>query len=245
MTLAVPPSPARHSVFATTQWSVVLNAATDNAQSSRDAFESLYTTYLRPLYAFVRRRGYESNDAMDLVQGFFVHLLESGGLGSVNPEKGRFRLFLLASVKNFIANAHRFESAKKRGGNRKILSLDRSEFEHQYQIDVSDGCSADTLFDRCWLETVLNHVLTELRADYDRAEKRYLFDAIVPYLEGGLPREEVAEHLGMSPAAVAMSLSRMRSRYREILRRTIGETVSSEAGLELELGRLIEIAGRP
>ena len=230
--------------FHSTCWSVVLDAARlDESGEKQASFEKIYGIYLSPLYAFTRRRGYQPDEAMDLVQGFFTHLLEKHSLKSVSPEKGRFRCFLLASLKNYLANHLRAQNAERRGGKARVQSIDQAmAYEQSYQETLSDGCTPDSLFNQCWLETLMNQVLLELRSDYEKAQKLDIYEAIEPYLEGDLPRDRIAKELSMSPAAVAMSLSRMRSRYRKILHRMIAETVSDPKDIESELTRLFQIA---
>ncbi len=229
--------------FHSTCWSVVLDAARlDEAEKRQTSFGKIYAAYLSPLYAFARGRGYQPDEAMDLVQGFFTHLLEKRSLTSVSPAKGRFRCFLLASLKNYLANYRRAQNAERNGGKALIRSIDQTTYEESYQETLSDGCTPDSLFNQCWLETVLNSVLLGLRSDYEKAGKLEIFEAIVPYLEGDLPRHKIAEELSICLAAVAMSLSRMRLRYREILHRTIAETVSDPSDVESELIQLFEIA---
>lgn len=229
--------------FDSTCWSVILGAAGVNETGSqKSSLERLYCAYVNPLYAFARGRGFQPDDAMDLVHGFFVHVVEKDSFKSVSPEKGRFRSFLLAALKNYIANHRRYNNAERRGGKILLHSIDQGDLEKSFQESISDRCTPDSLFNQCWLETLLNNVLLSLRLEYERAEKIEIYEAIIPYLEGELPRHEIARQLRMSSAAVAMSLSRMRIRYREILYSNIAETVCDPAETEDELNRLFEIA---
>jgi RNA polymerase sigma-70 factor (ECF subfamily) len=229
------------AAFQTTQWSVVLRAGTVLTDDSRNALEQLCRTYWYPLYAYARRRGESREDAMDLIQGFFASLLEQASLDSVTPEKGRFRAFLLAALKNYMNNERRQQNAQKRGGNVQIWSIHQDNFEDLYRDRLSDDCTPETLFDRCWVDTLLTNVIKQLESDYQQAGRSDVFQAIRPYIAGGLPRNEVAQQLNMSPEAVAMSLHRMRKRYGEILRSLIVDTVNDPDDVQNEFARLMEI----
>lgn len=203
--------------------------------------EQLCSAYWFPLYAFVRRRGQSRDDAMDLIQGFFTHVVEKDAFAALSPDKGRFRAFLLASLKNFMSKRWRQANAARRGGDVALLSIDRDDFEKQYCETLSDKATADVLYDRCWVETLLSSVLQELEAGYRRADRMEIYHAIQPYLAGGLPRDRVAQDLQMSPAAVGMSLHRMRKRYGDLLRKFVADTVVDPSEVEDELARLMEI----
>lgn len=230
-------------VFESTRWSLVLcagqaaNGQADAAQAQA-ALEELCRTYWYPLYAFARRRGERLEDAKDVTQGFFAQLLENQGLASLSPEKGRFRAFLLASFKNYLANSRRSRGALRRGGDVAVLSIDHHDFEQQYQRSLAIDCTPEALYDRCWAEALLGRVLELLRQDYMKAGREELFNALQPYLAGGMPRQELADRLGMQPAAVAMSMHRMRRRYAEIFRREIANTLQDPGEVEDELNRL-------
>ncbi len=140
-----------------------------------------------------------------------------------------------------VGGTWRHKTTQCRGGHVKIFTIDADDFEQQYQESLSDTCTPELLFDRCWVDTLLTNVVSELRADYQKAEKTALFDALSPYLAGGLPRDVIGKQLGMSAEAVAMSLHRMRKRYGEILRRSIADTVAHPDDIEDELSRLMEV----
>jgi RNA polymerase sigma-70 factor (ECF subfamily) len=239
--LPLPAFRQSHAVFQSTHWSVVLRAGAVVTDESRNALEQLCGTYWYPLYAYARRRGESREDAMDMIQGFFASLLEQASLESVTPEKGRFRAFLLAALKNFMNNQWRHQNAQKRGGDVQVWSMNSNDFEDQYRERLSDDCTPDTLFDRCWVDTLLTNVIKQLEADYRVAARSEIFQAICPYLAGGLPRKEIAEQLKMTSEAVAMSLHRMRKRYGEILRSLIVDTVDDPNDVENEFARLMEI----
>lgn len=231
--------------FASTHWSLVLCARQTNPDLARQALENLCQTYWYPLYAFARRRGESLQDAADVTQGFFAQMLENDGLSTVSPEKGRFRAFLLASFKNYLANYHRDRKAVKRGGSVTILSIDREAFERQFQLSLLETYTPETLYERCWAVALLGHVLQLLREDYDKAGRGELFAALHPYLAGGLPKSEVASQLGLPPSSIAMAMYRLRRRYAELMRREIRNTVDDPREVEDELNRLRVALARP
>jgi RNA polymerase sigma-70 factor (ECF subfamily) len=237
--------PDRPAKFATTQWSIVLRAGGPTSDEARNSLGELVQTYWYPLYAFSRRRGYSDHDSMDLTQGFFAHLLQCHALDSVSPYKGRFRSFLLASFENYMATEWRAASALRRGGAVTKVSL--SDFGTRYDHEPVHEESADRLFERSWVESILERVRLRLADDYQRAQKKELFDLLEPHLSNrndALPRAEISRRLNLSIAAVAMSLHRMRRRYAELLREEIATTVGDSADVDDELRDLMAIVSR-
>src|SRR6266516_3245587 len=145
--------------FPATHWSVVVTAADSAAPGTHEALEQLCRTYWPPIYAFVRRQGHSSHDAQDLTQEFFARLLEKNSLASVDRSKGRFRSFLLASLKHFLANEWDKARAQKRGGGQILIPIDASVAETSYGVDPADCVTAEKIFDRRWALTLLDHVL--------------------------------------------------------------------------------------
>jgi RNA polymerase sigma factor (sigma-70 family) len=239
-------SPPKHGAefFATTHWSVVLTAQGVDARRAQAALAQLCQAYWYPLYAFVRRQGYRPEDAQDLTQEFFARLLAANSLAGVHPEKGRFRSFLLASLKYFLANEWDRAHAAKRGGGQALLSLDDSEAENRYRLEPADTLSADRIFERRWALTLLEQVLQRLRQDYTQAGKEVLFEELKGALVGAsatAPYVQMAGRLNMSEGAVKVAVHRLRRRYRELLRQEIAQTVASETEVEDEIRHILAI----
>ncbi len=224
--------------FATTHWSVVLTAGRGDDQHSHGALTKLCQTYWYPLYAFVRRQGYGPEDAQDLTQAFFAHLLEHHALAKVDRTKGKFRSFLLASLRHFLADQRDSARAQKRGSGAAPVALDAASAETRSGLEAADQASPDKAFDRNWALALMEQVLTQLRAEQDAAGKQAQFALLQDCLMGepGAPRYvELAAQLGVSEGAVKMAVSRLRRRYRDLLRQEIAHTVSRPAEIEEEI----------
>ena len=184
--------------FGTTRWSVVLAVRSEDPERAREALSELCRTYWYPLYALVRRRVHDADEAADLTQDFFVHLIEKGALRLADPTLGRFRSFLIASVKNFLANDHDRMAARKRGGGLKPVTFDGIEADRRYLGDAHAGWEQERAFDRQWALTVLHQAFEHLRSEHSRAGKAREFEQLSPFLtgEGGdRPYREVAASL--------------------------------------------------
>lgn len=236
--------PAFPRRFLTTRWSVVLAAGgepcAESGPAAKDALSLLCQTYWYPLYAFVRRRGHGADEARDLTQAFFVHVLEKNAIGAADPERGRFRSFLLTALKNFLANEWSRASAEKRGGGRRVLPLsaDFDSAERLYGREPTDTLTPERLYERRWALTLLDAVLLDLQKQYIAGGKAELFDALKPYLTGDShapPQAQIAAALGISEGAVQVAIHRLRKRYRELLRAHIGHTVESPEQVEDEI----------
>ncbi len=225
-----------------------MRAGEMQSEAGQEALGELIQAYWYPLYAFSRRQGTSDHDAMDLTQGFFTQLLASDGLGAVSPEKGRFRSFLLASFKNFASNQRRAAERIRRGGAVMTVSLSHLDFKSRYEREpTDDGDSPELVFDRHWVEVMLQRVSQRLADDYRQAGKEELFRLLSPHLGGGadaLPRPEIGRLLNLSTAAVAMSIHRMRRRFGHLLRQEVAGTVSDPDEIEDELRTLMQIVGR-
>ena len=245
-----PTTPPGASRFDQTQWSLVLAAGAVDASGAAAALAQLCQTYWYPLYAFVRRQGESHHDAQDLTQAFFGKLLEKNYLGDASRSRGRFRTFLLASLKHFLANEWDKRSAKKRGGGIVFVPLDADasdRFEHEAISPSSRECSAEELYDQRWARTVLKRALTALRASYTTNDQAPVFDALKPCLtqgKGAAPYAKVAGALGMDENAVKVAAHRLRHRYREAIRDEIANTVSQEEEVEEEFRYLREVLTR-
>ena len=226
------------AVFVTTRWSLVLAAGLTTSAESEQALAHLCRTYWYPLYAFVRRQGHSPEDAEDLTQGFFARLLEKKALGAVEPEKGKFRSFLLAALKNFLANDWDRQHAAKRGGHHAFFSLDDDTAEDRFLREPSHDATPEKLYEQSWALTVLESVLRQLRKEYTTAGKGHLFEALQDHLigdENAAAYASAAAQLGMKEGAVRMAVLRLRRHFGYLLRREIAHTVTDPGELEEEL----------
>ena len=231
------------AAFTTTHWSVVLEAQSESP-AAQEALEKLCRTYWRPIHSFVRRQGAGAEDAEDLTQGFFALLLERKDLNTVRKEKGRLRSYLLASVKNFLADEARHAMAVKRGKGQRLIPLD--EFREGERIDVerSDRLTADQIYERRWALTVLAQVLGRLRDKYRSAGNLRFFEQMKKMLmdEPGRPSQaQIATEFEMTENAVKQAFYRFRQRYQTLLREEISHTVAMPSDIEDELRHLIAV----
>jgi RNA polymerase sigma factor (sigma-70 family) len=229
--------------FATTHWSVVLEAQSESP-AAQEALEKLCRTYWWPIYGFVRRHGYSPEEAQDLTQGFFALLLERRDLDAVRREKGRLRSYLLASLKNFLAKAHRRAMTVKRGEGRALVPLDELLARERADLEPADTLTADRIFERRWALTLLEQVLTRLESEYRSAGNAKLFDCLKEFLSdepGRRSQAEVAAELGMTENAVKQAFHRMRQRYRQLLHDEIAQTVAVPGDVEDELRHFISV----
>jgi RNA polymerase sigma-70 factor (ECF subfamily) len=232
-------------MFNTTRWSLIVAAQRSESPLARQALGELYKTYWYPLYAYIRRRGHSADAAQDLTQEFFTHLLEPDGLASVNPDRGRFRCYLLAACQHFLANEYDRARARKRGGGQSILSLDFGEADARYQREPAHEATAERLFERRWALALLDAVLIRLRAEYQAAGKLAVFDALQMYLtgDGDRPYAETAKTAGMTEGAVKVAVHRLRNRYRMLLRDEIGQTLDDPSTIDDEIRALFAALG--
>lgn len=228
-------------IFVTTHWTVVLSAGSKSSPQSDLALGELCQTYWYPLYAYVRRQGHTKEEAEDLVQAFFARFLEKNYLEGLSAERGKFRAFLLASLKHFLANAWDKSQRQKRGGGAQHLSLDWQSAEERYRLDPPDTASPDRLFDRQWALALLERVITRLRDESAAAGKLPLFEQAKGCLmvgESAIPYAQAAANLQMDEGAVRVAVHRLRKRYRELLRKEIAQTLADPAQVEEELRSL-------
>jgi RNA polymerase sigma-70 factor (ECF subfamily) len=230
--------------FATTHWSAVIAAGNPSSPRAFDALSQLCCTYWYPLYAWVRRQGYSPHDAQDLIQGFFARLLEQDDLADVDRSRGKFRSFLLASLKHYAANERDRLQAWKRGGRHRFVPLENDTAETRYGAEPADTLSADRIYERRWALTVLDQVMARLRAEFRTRGKENLFEQLKACLTGDRldqPYAEFARQLGVGVSAVKVSVHRLRQRYRELLRDEIAQTVGDPTAVDTELRHLMEI----
>ncbi len=236
------PDPLPPEAFHTTHWSVVLAATDRSSVDGREALESLCRAYWHPLYAFVVRRGWPFPDAQDLTQSFFTRLIEKDYLLQAQQEKGRFRSFLLTSLKHFLANEWNRDGAIKRGGGCTFVPWDEPGVEALLERTPSETeLSPEATYERQWALTLLDRVFASLREECAAAGKEALFDALRPCLSGErstAPYSELAATLQMTPGAVQVAVHRLRRRYGELLRAEIADTVEWEADVDDELRHL-------
>jgi len=215
--------------FPTTLWTVVLSVGQRKSSAADEALAALCRAYWYPLYAFVRRRGYRPQDAEDLTQAFFAHLLATEAIGKAQPAKGRFRTFLLAAVKNFLANEWDKGRALKRGGGRAALAFDAESAEARYQREPSHELTPERLFERRWALSVLDEAFSTLRNEYEQRGAGNLFAALKETLTGGGEGyAAIAAQLGLTEGAVKVAAHRLRGRYRELTRAIVAETVAAD-----------------
>ncbi len=230
-------------VFNTTHWSVVLTAGTFDSPDAFGALSRLAQTYWYPLYCCVRRHGYSPQDAQDLTQAFFTKLLENNQITLANPERGRFRTFLLRSLENFLRSAHRDATAQKRGGGRQLVSWDAQTAEDRYRSEPL-STSPEALFEKQWVGAMLETVLTALSRDLAANSRAELFRVLEPHLWGddtSTPYARIAEDLKMTTVAVRVTLHRLRGRFQELLRAEIANAVENPADVDDELRNLRRI----
>jgi RNA polymerase sigma factor (sigma-70 family) len=241
MTTDSPSTSAPGDIFATTHWTVVLAAGKWHTPQSDGALEELCRTYWFPLYAYVRRRGHTKEDAEDLVQEFFARFLEKNYLAGLSAERGRFRAFLLAALKHFLANEWDKSQAQKRGGGAAHLSLDWQTADTKFQVAATNEPSPDKTFDREWALALLAKVIERLQQECAADGKAKLFEQLKIFLtagKGALSHTDAAKKLGMDETAVRVAVHRLRKRYRQLLRDEISQTLADESQVDEEMRAL-------
>jgi RNA polymerase sigma-70 factor (ECF subfamily) len=232
--------------FDTTNWSLILRAASADDEEARLALALLCEAYWYPVYAYIRRQGASAADAEDLTQGYFTRFLEKGVVRDVRPERGRFRAFLLVSVRNFLNNQRDRERALKRGGGRRLVSLDAERAEERLSAEPRDPVTPETLFERSWAQTVMERVHQRLEEDAARRGTADRLARLRPFLEGPEPEgtyAAIAREWGVGETAVRVRLHRLRQRFASILRQEIGRTVESITEIDDEIRYLLGILG--
>jgi RNA polymerase sigma factor (sigma-70 family) len=227
--------------FMTTRWSVVLAAGRTSQPASREALATLCGLYWQPLYAYIRHRGSSPEEAEDMTQAFLAHVIEKESLRHVDPGKGKFRSFLLTSLKNFLSDQRSKEAALKRGGGVAPISLDAENAEGCYSLDPGHDLTPERIFERQWALTVIEQAMGRLRERYARSGKENHFDEMKIFLSGEkrpVPHAEVAARLGLTGLAVKVAVHRLRKRFRDALREEIAHTVASSDQIDAELQAL-------
>jgi RNA polymerase sigma-70 factor (ECF subfamily) len=235
---------AKEGRFDTTRWSVVLAAQARGEPGSREALAYLCEAYWYPLYFFVRRSGHGPDQALDLTQEFFLRLVERNWLESVRPEAGRFRSFLLATMKHFLANEARREGRLKRGGDRVVVSLDGEAAEGRYRLEPQGDESPEREYERRWALAVLDRARARLASEMAGDGKERQHGLLEPYLsgeEGERPYRETAALLETSEASVKMAVMRLRRRFGRLVREEIARTVGDDAEVGEEVRHLLTV----
>src|ERR1700685_1112185 len=234
-----------HSRFPTTRWTLVLAAGDPGRKEARSALVSLCENYWYPLYAYLRRRGYSADEAQDLTQEFFIRVLEGRYLDRADPEKGRFRAFLLTSMKFFLADEADRNRALKRGGGM-VLSLEFSSGEDWYQREPAHDETPERIFERRWALSLIDRVVEKLREEYVNHGRPEHFERLKVFLLGhsDAPYAALAQEMNTSEGALKVAIHRLRKRYRELFRQEIADTVADPADVESELRFLAAVMAR-
>lgn len=227
--------------FVTTRWTHVLAAGRKSSPQADVALEELCRIYWYPLYAYVRRHGRSKEDAEDLTQAFFERFLQKNYLEGLSAERGRFRAFLLASLKHFLANEWDRAGRQKRGAHAAHLSLDWRDADTRYQLDLRDDLSPDKLYDRAWAVALLERVVGRLRDECAADGKAELFTQLKPLLMADkttISYPQASAALGITEEAARVAVHRLRRRYRELLREEVAQTLAEPAQVEEEMRAL-------
>ncbi|MCG6158565.1 RNA polymerase sigma factor [Rubinisphaera margarita] len=230
--------PQRH--FQTTCWSIIRRSVSPTVEG-RAALEELCNLYWVPLYSYLRKTGQSRADAEDVVQGFFLLLFERDDLQKLSPERGRFRSFLLASLKNFLCNHRERDRALKRGGGKRPIPIDTAFAENRLQQSFAQPITAEDAFDREWALTVLEAVQARLRQEYESRGRQALHQLLASHATGHseMPYRDIAQQVDMTEGAIKMAMKRYRKRFHELLREEISQTVLSEEDVDDEIRLLI------
>jgi RNA polymerase sigma factor (sigma-70 family) len=224
--------------FPSTHWSRVVAAGGSAGPKARESLSALCGVYWYPLYAYIRRKGYSSEQAQDLAQDFFARILEKGIFAEANPERGRFRSFLRTVCSHYLANRRATERALKRGGARPAISIDAADAEGRYARELAHELTAERIFDRSWALLLLNRVFNQLRSEYEDAGRAATFEALQVFLTEGpraVAHATIARSLGMTDGAIRVAVHRLRRRYGDILRREIAATVDDPSQIDDEI----------
>ena len=237
-------TPIVHREFLTTQWSVVLRARDPRASQAAGALEALCQAYWFPLYAQARRQGLSPADAQDMTQAFFERVLENRTLEAVDRQRGRFRSFLLASLRHFMADERDRLTAWKRGGRVQHVPLDPTAAECLFEQELAGPEPEGLGYDRAWARSVMDRVRQRLSGEADRDQRRPLFDALHRADAGDPePYEVIGGRLGMTEGAVKLAAFRLRQRYREIIREEVAQTVADPGEVDDEIRHLLRVLG--
>ncbi|MBM3989229.1 MAG: sigma-70 family RNA polymerase sigma factor [Planctomycetes bacterium] len=240
------PEPGSSASFLTTRWSMVASLSARDEPRARSALSELCEQYWAPLYAFLRRRGLDAHEAADTVQGFFARLLEKRDFGELSAERGRFRAFLIAALRHHLAHERAREDAQKRGGAARVISLDPADADGHLHLPAAPGLTPEQAYEREWALSLLARALSAVQAEFAAAGKSDLFELLRPALQdpelAGVAA--MAARSGLSEGAIRVAGSRLRKRYREVLRALVRDTVDSADDVDSELASLFEALAR-
>lgn len=219
--------------FKSTDWSVINHL---NGADAEYALAALCEQYWYPLYAYARSKVGDVHKAQDLTQGFFAHVLENNSLRQAAPDRGRFRTFLLTAMKNFMTNEYQKQNAVKRGGGRKLVSLDFEDGERHFDNAAIDSLSPERIFERSWTLTLLDRVTAQLRLEFDQSDSANRFELLKPALNSAeMNYESIATELGISEVAARKAASRLRQRYRNLLKAEVCRTLADVSDVDDEI----------
>lgn len=233
--------------FHTTHWSVVIAAGEEGSEQAAIALSRLCQIYWFPVYAFIRKRGHSPEQAQDFTQEFFAVFLEKNYVAKATRDRGRFRVFLMSSIENFLHNQHDRAQAQKRGGGHKLLSLDYDDAEERYQIEPIEDCDPAKIFEQQWAAMLLETVLNRLRDEFSAEGRVGLFEDLQAHLWGdaeSIPYAQLAEKCGLKENSVKTIAHRLRQRYRELLREEIAQTVAMPGEVDDEIRHLMRIVSQ-
>jgi RNA polymerase sigma factor (sigma-70 family) len=227
--------------FRSTAWTMVVEA-TGEGPTAQQALESLCQVYWYPIYAFVRRNGMRSADAEDATQAFFAWLIESGVVGRADPERGRFRSFLITAVKRFLLKRREYETAAKRTPQQPLLSLDMRSGEQRYEFEPCDPQTPETLFEYSWAINIIDIAMQRLRNEWVEVGRGEYFDALKGFIveQSNLSGRDLAKQLNQSEGAVRVAIHRLKRRFAEVLREEVGRTLEEHENIEEELRHLFD-----
>ncbi len=238
---AVEDRPSAYGSFPTTHWSGILAAGQDVDTKGDTALAELCHTYWYPIYAFARRKGYQPADSQDLAQAFFRHVIEKQLVRRADPQKGRFRSFLLGCFTHFLGSETERQQALKRGGGFLMLSIDLRQAEGRFSSEPTSSVTPEQLFDRHWAVTVLDNALARLEKESGESGRAELFTELLPMLEGdrdGPSYSDIARRMGITEASVRVTVHRLRRRYRELVRAVVSQTLNDPLDVDAELAHL-------
>ena len=232
--------------FTTTHWSVVLLAGQADSPQANEALERLCRTYWYPLYVYVRRQGNSPEDAQDLTQTFFSRLLEKNYFAKADRDRGKFRTFLLRSLKHFLVNEWKRAGRLKRGGGVEFLSIDANVAEDRYATEPANTSNPDAAYEQRCAVALIEQVLNTLRQEYKAADKARLFEELKGSIWGdksSASYAEIAGHLNLTAGTVKVAVHQLRQRFRKLLRAEVAHTVARPEDVDDELRHLIAVAG--
>jgi RNA polymerase sigma-70 factor (ECF subfamily) len=232
--------------FTTTRWSLVKEAGHPDAPAGAAALAELCEAYWFPIYAYIRRTGKSGEDARDLTQAFLARMIEKNDVSDADPARGRFRTFLLASVRHFLANQHDAATARKRGGGARHLPIEIEDGERRYAYEPVDHQTPEHVFERRWALAALEAAMARLGQRYADGDRRPIFDALRPCLAGADPPSyaALATRLATTEAALRIAMHRLRRAFRDALRDVIEETVARPEDVDDELQYLLAVVSR-